>query len=188
MGRRRLALVYGTALGVLVVDQLTKQLVVDRLAGRAPVEVVGSVVRLRYTTNTGGAFSLLPGFPLFFALMAVTVVVAIVLYARRVANTAVLVTLGLVLGGALGNFTDRLLRGEGLLKGEVVDFIQVRPWPVFNVADSCITVGAVLLALIVGRAERPGLHGRSRSGGDGPEPTTAAHERDDPAAPPPAAG
>ncbi|HKE99988.1 MAG TPA: signal peptidase II [Actinomycetes bacterium] len=183
MRRRRLALVYGTALGVLAVDQLTKSLVVDRLAGRGPVEVLGSVVRLRYTTNTGGAFSLFPDFPLFFAFMAVAVAVAIALYARRVATTGVLLTLGLILGGALGNFTDRLLRGGTLLHGEVVDFIQVRPWPVFNVADSCITVGAVLLALVMGRVERPGR--RSRGAGEPePEAAAAAREHDDPGTPP----
>src|SRR4029453_7930108 len=137
----------------------------------------GSIVRLRYTTNTGGAFSLFPGFPLFFAFMALAVVVAIVLYAGRVATTAVLVTLGLVLGGALGNFTDRLLRGEGLLHGEVVDFIQIRPWPVFNVADSCITIGAVLLALVVGRTERrPGRRSGRRPGG-GPAGEQRRHPR-----------
>ena len=151
---RRLWLVYTIALGVLVADQVTKYLAVAHLAGRPPVRLVGSFVQLRYTTNTGGAFSLFAGFPLFFGIMAVVVMAAIVLYARRVTSPVTLATLGLLLGGALGNFADRLLRGDGLLDGEVVDFVDVGAWPVFNVADSCITVGAVLLALVTTRAER----------------------------------
>jgi signal peptidase II len=139
---------------VLVGDQVTKTLVVDHLAGRPPIRLIGSFVQLRYTTNTGGAFSLLTGFPWFFAVMAVVVMAAIVLYARRVGSGAVLVALGLLLGGALGNFIDRLWRGPGLLHGEVVDFIDVGSFPVFNVADSCVTVGAVLLALLMSRPAR----------------------------------
>jgi signal peptidase II len=154
MGRRRVALVYGTALVVLVLDQLTKWLVVERLAGREPVRLVGTFVQLRYTTNPGGAFSLLTGFPLFFGVMAVVVMVAIAVYARRTTSAPTLFTLGLLLGGALGNFVDRLLRGDGLLDGEVVDFVDVGSFPVFNVADSCISVGAVLLAVLLTMAER----------------------------------
>jgi signal peptidase II len=152
--RRRLALVYAIALAVLVLDQTTKWLVIERLAGRAPVDVIGTFVQLRYTTNPGGAFSLLTGFPLFFGLMAIGVIVAITVYARRITSGPTLFTLGLLLGGALGNFADRLLRGDGLLNGEVVDFVDVGSFPVFNVADSCITVGAILLAILLTKAER----------------------------------
>jgi signal peptidase II len=175
MGPRRLA-VYGTALVVLALDQVTKWLVVSQLADRPPVRVIGSFVRLRHTTNTGGAFSLFAGFPLFFAVMAVLVMLAIAVYARRVQSIAVLVTLGLLLGGALGNFADRLLRGDGLLNGEVVDFVDVGAWPVFNLADSCITVGAVLLALLMGRAGRePEPAGRPTP--DRPDPGTTPTSR-----------
>ena len=139
MGRRRFALVYATALAVLVLDQITKSLVVARLAGNPPFELLGSFVQLRYTTNTGGAFSLLAGFPLFFAIMAVVVMVAIAIYARRVESPWVLATLG-------------------LLHGEVVDFVDIGSFPVFNVADSAITVGAILLAVLVTFAEQPKEH------------------------------
>jgi signal peptidase II len=127
--KRALAL-YGTAAAVLALDQLTKHLVVSNLAGRPPVDLVGDVVQLRYTTNSGGAFSLLTGAPLFFGIMAMVII-----------------------GGALGNLTDRLLRGDALLRGEVVDFIKVGIWPVFNLADSCVVVGGILLAIFLGRAE-----------------------------------
>jgi len=183
MGRRRLALVYGTALAVLVADQITKSLVVARLGGNPPFELLGSFVRLRYTTNTGGAFSLLAGFPLFFAVMAVVVMVAISIYARRVDSPWVLATLGLLLGGAIGNFSDRLLRGPGLLHGEVIDFVDIGSFPVFNVADSAITIGAILLAILVTFADQPGPAGEAAgpagevTAGPGRDP---AGERDEP--------
>jgi signal peptidase II len=149
---RALAL-YGTAAAVLALDQLLKHLVVSNLAGRPPVDVIGSFVQLRYTTNSGGAFSLLTGAPLFFGIMAIVIVGGIIYASRRAQPLSLLVVLGLVLGGALGNLTDRLLRGDGLLRGEVVDFIKVGWWPVFNVADSCVVVGGILLAVFLGRAE-----------------------------------
>ena len=150
--RRALAL-YGTAAVVLALDQLSKQLVVANLAGRPPVDLIGDVVQLRYTTNSGGAFSLLTGAPLFFGIMAMVIIGGIVYASRRAQPLSMLVVLGLVLGGALGNLTDRLLRGDGLLRGEVVDFVKVGIWPVFNLADSCVVVGGILLALLLGRAE-----------------------------------
>jgi signal peptidase II len=151
-GRRALAL-YGTAAAVLALDQLLKQLVVSNLAGRPPVDLIGDVVQLRYTTNSGGAFSLFTGAPLFFGVMAIVIAGGIVYASRRTRPLGMLVVLGLILGGALGNLADRLFRGEGLLRGEVVDFVKVGIWPVFNLADSCVVVGGILLALFLGRAE-----------------------------------
>jgi signal peptidase II len=151
---RRMLALYGTAAAVLAVDQLTKQLVVANLAGRPPVDVIGEFVQLRYTTNSGGAFSLLTGAPLFFGIMAMVIIGGIVYASRRAQPLSLLVVLGLILGGALGNLADRLLRGDAFLQGEVVDFVRVGIWPVFNVADSCVVVGGILLALMLGRAER----------------------------------
>ena len=145
---------YGTAGAVLAVDQLIKHLVVSNLAGRPPVGVIGHFVELRYTTNSGGAFSLLTGAPLFFGVMAIVIIGGIVYASRRTQPLSMLVVLGLILGGALGNLADRLFRGDGLLRGEVVDFVKVGIWPVFNLADSCIVVGGLLLAIFLGRAER----------------------------------
>ena len=150
---RRMLALYGTAALVLALDQLTKHLVVTNLAGRPPVDLLDDVVQLRYTTNSGGAFSLLTGAPLFFGIMAIVIIGGIIYASRRAQPLSLLVVLGLVLGGALGNLTDRLLRGDGLLRGEVVDFIKVGWWPVFNVADSCVVVGGILLAVLLGRAE-----------------------------------
>jgi signal peptidase II len=151
---RRLLAVYGTAAAVLALDQLIKHLVVSNLAGGPPVDVIGSFVQLRYTTNSGGAFSLLTGAPLFFGVMAIVIIGGIVYASRRTQPLSMLVVLGLILGGALGNLSDRLFRDDGMLRGEVVDFVKVGIWPVFNLADSCIVVGGLLLAIFLGRAER----------------------------------
>jgi signal peptidase II len=151
----RLLAMYGTAAVVLGADQLTKYLVVRNLAGEPPVRIIGSVVELRYATNSGGAFSLLTGAPLFFALTAVAVIGGILYAGRRARGLPVQLALGLLLGGAVGNLLDRLLRGDQPLRGEVVDFIKIGWWPVFNLADSCIVIGGLLLAFLLSRAERP---------------------------------
>jgi signal peptidase II len=150
----RLALVYGIAALIVAVDQLTKLVVVRTLAGRPPLRLVGSFVDLRYTTNSGGAFSLFTGAPYFFAVMATLVTLVIMWSARRARGLPVLTALGLLLGGAMGNLADRLFRGDAPLRGEVVDFVRVGPWPVFNLADSCVVIGGLLLAFLLGRAEQ----------------------------------
>jgi signal peptidase II len=170
---RALAL-YGTAAAVLALDQLLKHLVVSNLAGRRPVDVIGDFVQLRYTTNSGGAFSLLTGAPLFFGIMAMVIIGGIIYASRRAQPLSLLVVLGLILGGALGNLTDRLLRGEALLRGEVVDFVKVGIWPVFNLADSCVVVGGILLALLMGRAERDQEQRRDQDPDQAPADTDRA--------------
>jgi signal peptidase II len=143
-GRRSAVLLLGTGLVVLLLDQATKALAVARLAD-APIEVIPGVLTLRYTTNTGGAFSMFTDAPWFFAAASIAVCVAIVVFAFRPRPPVQALALGLVLGGALGNLADRTLRGPGL-SGEVVDFIDVSIWPVFNLADSALVVGAIVLA------------------------------------------
>jgi signal peptidase II len=161
--RVRLLAMYGTAALVVAADQGSKALVIRTLAGRGPLHLVGSFVELRYQTNSGGAFSLFPGAPLFFALMAMVIIGGLVYAGSRVRGVAVLLTLGLLLGGAVGNLLDRALRGDLPLRGEVVDFVKVGRWPVFNLADSCITVGGLLLAFLLSRGERDR---RQRGDGD----------------------
>ena len=152
----RLAALYGTAVLVVGVDQLVKHVVVRELAGRPPVRLIGDFLQFRYATNSGGAFSLLTGAPVFFALMAIAVIGGILYASRRARGLPVALALGLLLGGAVGNLLDRLLRADQPLRGEVVDFVKVGPWPVFNLADSCIVVGGILLALLLGQRERSG--------------------------------
>ncbi len=156
MRRRGAAVLFGAAACVYLLDRATKVWAERRLPGR-PIEVVSGVLTLRFTTNSGGAFSLGERSPWVFVVATVVVsglIVAIAFHRRRPLASA---ALGLVLGGALGNLTDRVVRGPRL-SGRVVDFVDLHVWPVFNVADSAIVVGAIILAatgFAVGRTRRP---------------------------------
>ncbi len=141
------------AAATYALDRATKAWAQDRLAGRAPITVIPGVLDLRYTTNSGGAFGLGQSAWWIFAFATIGVTIAIVVAAPRVRRVHTAVALGLVLGGALGNLTDRLLHGDVPLRGYVIDFIDFRVWPVFNVADSAIVVGAVLLAVFSARSQ-----------------------------------
>ena len=143
--RRRGALWLFSAAGlVFALDRFTKVWAEQRLPGD-PVQVIPGVLTFRFATNPGGAFSLGQDVPWFFATATVVVSVLIVATAFRHTKTITALALGLVLGGALGNLTDRITRGEGFT-GHVVDFIDLQIWPVFNIADAAIVTGAVLLA------------------------------------------
>jgi signal peptidase II len=158
-GVRSAAWLFGSAATVYLIDRLTKLWAERALEGRPPIELLPGV-RLSFTTNPGGAFSLGGGAPLLFVTATVIVSALIVATAARHERVHTSVSLGLVLGGALGNLTDRILRGPGF-RGHVVDFIDVGPWPVFNVADSAIVVGAILLAWTGLRARREPADGSS---------------------------
>jgi len=150
-----------TAALVLIVDQLTKWWVVNHLD--EPLHVVWTL-RLVRAYNTGTAFSLGAGWGPFIGILAVVVVVLLVRLGRTVVSPVGAVALGLVLGGALGNLLDRVLRdGTGFLHGAVVDFIDLRWWPIFNVADSAIVVGGLLLVLS-GFGRPASRHSRPASG------------------------
>ena len=143
---RLAALLYGTAAALYGLDRLTKWLAEEHLAGRPPIQVIPKVLQLRYTTNPGGAFGLFGGLTWLFVLVSVVVILVVLLASRDLPGRLSGVALGLVLAGAVGNLTDRLIRGPGF-SGEVVDFIDFHVWPVFNLADSAIVVGALLLLL-----------------------------------------
>lgn len=140
------ALPLAVAAGIVVVDQLTKVWAVSALSD-GPVHVVGSLLQLRLTRNPGGAFSLLTNLTPVLAVLAVVMVAYILRTTRRTTDVVMAYSLALVLGGAVGNLVDRLVRSPGFLRGEVVDFIKVPNWPTFNVADSAITVGVILIAI-----------------------------------------
>lgn len=154
---RGAVILFGTAAGVFVLDRVTK-LWAERALADHPIDVITGVLTLRFTTNSGGAFSLGQSAPWFFAAATVAVSALIVITAFRARSVLASVALGLVLGGALGNLVDRVIRGPGL-RGHVVDFIDLHVWPVFNVADSAIVIGAVLLAWSSFRDD----HARTRS-------------------------
>ena len=131
---------------VVVLDQLTKIWAVAALSD-GPVGVIGTLLQFRLTRNPGGAFSLLTGLTPVLAVLAGVMVVYIVRTTRRTSDAVMAYSLGLVLGGAVGNLVDRLVRSPGVLRGEVVDFIKVPNWPTFNIADCAITVGVILIAI-----------------------------------------
>jgi signal peptidase II len=144
---------YVSAAGVYAVDRATKIWAEGALAGRPPIDVIPGVLSFTYTTNSGGAFGLGRSAPWVFATATVAVSIVIVVMSFRMTRVAVSVALGLILGGALGNLTDRALNGPGL-SGHVTDFVDLHVWPVFNLADSAIVAGAILLAISTGRRER----------------------------------
>lgn len=149
----RLGTVACLAAVVLAVDQLTKHWALNRLSDGSIIEVVGSL-QFRLTFNTGTAFSLGSGRNLgpYIAVLAL-VVVGWLLWSGHSASRPGAVAAGLVAGGAVGNLVDRALRAgpwgtdAGFMGGAVVDFIDLQWWPVFNVADAGIVLGA--LALVV---------------------------------------
>jgi signal peptidase II len=145
---------YATAAVAYALDRVTKVWVEAALAGRAPIEIVPGVLSFNYTTNSGGAFGLGRSAPWLFAGATVLVSVVIVSVSFRLDRRPLALALGLILGGALGNLTDRILNGSGL-SGYVIDFIDLQVWPVFNLADASIVVGAILLALSSARREEP---------------------------------
>ena len=133
---------------VLILDVVTKILVVAELEGRRTLEVLGGQLLIRVTRNSGAAFSFAEGYTIVFTAVAIVVVVVIVRISRRLRSPAWAVSLGLLLGGATGNLVDRLLRSPGPGRGAVVDFLDFQVWPSFNVADSGIVVGGLLAVLL----------------------------------------
>jgi signal peptidase II len=138
------------AAAVVAVDHVTKWWAQHELVSR-DIDLIGSL-RLHLTYNTGAAFSLGSRFAPIIALLAVVVVVALLGFGRALRATLPILAVGAIVGGAVGNLLDRLLReGDGFLGGGVVDFIDLQWWPVFNVADIAITLGAIGLALTASR-------------------------------------
>ena len=141
------------ALVVIGLDQMTKYLVVRDLTPGVPVSLIDGVLQLRLTRNPGAAFSMATGMTWIFTLIACAVSVVIVRVARRLGSVVWAVALGLLLGGALGNLTDRLFRAPGIGRGHVVDFIEYlkfpfASFPVFNVADCSVVTAAALIGLL----------------------------------------
>ncbi|HXC85371.1 MAG TPA: signal peptidase II [Trebonia sp.] len=147
--RRRVWVLLGIAVFVLAADAITKALVVVHLRPGEPVHVLGNVLMLNLLRNSGAAFSVGTGNTIVFTAIAAVVVVYIVRTARNLRSLGWAITLGLLLGGALGNLSDRIFRAPGLFRGDVVDWIELtRYWPVFNVADSAIVCGGILTVLL----------------------------------------
>ncbi|MBM3672423.1 MAG: signal peptidase II [Actinobacteria bacterium] len=147
VARPRWQLSAAIVVGILAVDQLTKAWAVSELED-GPISIIGDDVELHLTYNSGGAFSLFRGFTPLLAVLAIVIAVVLVRSVRQTQDRWTLVALSLVLAGALGNLADRAFRPPSFLSGKVVDFVSVGSFPTFNVADSAITIGAILLVIL----------------------------------------
>ena len=137
---------------IVVVDQLTKHWALNRLSGGRTIDLVGSL-RFNLAFNKGMAFSQATGAGPIIGALAFVVIIVVVLWMRRTAQGLAALAAGLIVGGAMGNLIDRMFRGDAWLRGAVVDFIDLQWWPVFNIADSAISIGAVLMIVASVRAK-----------------------------------
>lgn len=138
---------------IVVVDQLTKHWALNRLSGGRTIDIVGSL-RFNLAYNKGMAFSQATGAGPIIGALAFVIVIAVVLWMRHSATGVAALASSMIVGGAVGNLVDRLFRNDAWFRGAVVDFIDLQWFPVFNVADSCITVGAVLMVIASLRANK----------------------------------
>ncbi len=173
--RRAVIIMIAVALVALIIDLIAKQLVVQHLREGEPVRWLGGAVYLNYIRNPGAAFSFGTGITWIFPLITIAVIAAIAALSRTLRSVAWAVSFGLVLGGALGNLSDRLFRAPGPMRGHVVDFISLfssdgSHFAIFNTADTALTCGVVLALLLE-------LLGRHR---DGTHATSAATKADKP--------
>ncbi|MDY7543646.1 MULTISPECIES: signal peptidase II [unclassified Cryobacterium] len=172
-GRSSALIVLGlAALGVYALDQTAKFLVVSYLTEGSTVRVLGDVLQWHFVRNPGAAFSLATGMTWIFTIIAAAVVVFIVIFAGRIRSLAWALVFGLLLGGVLGNLTDRLFREPSFGLGHVVDFITT-PWlipAIYNVADASIVTSMVIFMILTIRGI--GLDGR-RSVREPAEPADA---------------
>ncbi len=138
-----------------LLDQLTKQLALSELTVGRPVEVIPGLLWWSLHFNPGAAFSMGTQFTVAISLLSVVVFAALLLIvAPRVRSWLTAIAVGWLMAGVAGNLTDRLFREPGPLRGYVVDFIAVRGFAIFNVADMCITGAAILLIVWSIRSER----------------------------------
>lgn len=149
-GTRALIVLASVAIAAYALDQFSKFLVESNLTLGEQVRVLGDVLVLHFVKNPGAAFSLASGSTWIFSILAAVVTVVIVVFARKIRSVGWGVVFGLLLGGVLGNLTDRLFREPSFGLGHVVDFIST-PWmlpAIYNVADICIVTSMGLFILL----------------------------------------
>ena len=138
------------ALVVAIFDQATKALAVATLEDKPAISAIPHILNFRFARNSGAAFSMGESFTLIFTLISALVALAIIFFggrSRGINSTL----LSLVLGGVSGNLIDRFFRTPGFLHGHVVDWIELPHWPIFNIADSCVVVAALIYVLYSGK-------------------------------------
>ncbi len=154
-------LFWAVALTGLVLDVATKVIAVDQLDPRQPVRLLGGLLTLQLIRNPGAAFSSGERFTYVFSIAAILVLgFVLVRLAPRVGHPGWAVGLGLLVAGVSGNLVDRLFRAPGVLRGHVVDFLQLPHWPIFNVADMCIcgAAGSIVVLAVIKNVGVDGEH------------------------------
>lgn len=147
-GKRRMAVLFGVAMFAYALDLISKMIVVAKLEHHPPIEIIGDWLKFEAIRNAGAAFGFGEAFTVIFTMIAAAVIVVIARLARKLYSLPWAIALGLLLGGALGNLTDRIFRAPGVFEGAVVDFIAPKHFAVFNLADSAIVCGGILIVLL----------------------------------------
>ncbi|MFI2510246.1 signal peptidase II [Streptomyces sp. NPDC018972] len=154
-GKRRIAVLFAVAAFAYALDLISKMIVVAKLEHHEPIEIIGDWLRFEAIRNAGAAFGFGEAFTVIFTVIAAAVIVVIIRLARKLYSLPWAIALGLLLGGALGNLTDRIFRSPGVFEGAVVDFIAPKHFAVFNLADSAIVCGGILIVLLSFRGLDP---------------------------------
>ncbi|WP_069811825.1 signal peptidase II [Streptomyces sp. TP-A0874] len=154
-GVRRIGVLALVAAVAYALDLISKTIVVNVLEHRAAVQVVGDLLTFEVIRNAGAAFGMGEALTIVFTIIAATVIVVIARIARKLYSVPWAIALGMLLGGALGNLTDRIFRAPGVLEGAVVDFIAPKGFAVFNLADSAIVCGGILIVILSFRGLDP---------------------------------
>ncbi|MEU7583437.1 signal peptidase II [Streptomyces sp. NPDC041068] len=154
-GKRKIAVLFAVAAFAYALDLISKMIVVAKLEHHEPIDLIGDWLRLSAIRNAGAAFGFGEAFTVIFTCIAAAVIVVIARLARKLYSLPWAIALGMLLGGALGNLTDRLFRAPGVFEGAVVDFIAPKGFAVFNLADSAIVCGGILIVLLSFRGLDP---------------------------------
>lgn len=134
---------FATAWTIWLLDFATKVWALTSLSSE-PRKIIGNFLQFTLVHNSGAAFNFATGFAIAFSLLALAVVIAVIYFAPKITSRGWQISIGLLLGGVLGNLTDRIFREPAFLNGHVIDWIQIPHWPVFNIADSAICIAAVI--------------------------------------------
>ncbi|GAA2988531.1 signal peptidase II [Streptomyces fulvorobeus] len=147
-GKRKILVLFGVALFAYLLDLISKMIVVAKLEHQEPIEIFGDWLKFDAIRNAGAAFGFGEAFTIIFTFIAAAVIVVIARLARKLYSLPWAIALGMLLGGALGNLTDRIFRAPGVFEGAVVDFIAPAHFAVFNLADSAIVCGGILIVIL----------------------------------------
>ena len=147
---RRWRTLFSVAWCVWVVDLATKIWAVNTLSHRSNIKLLGSFFQLTFVRNSGAAFSFAEGATIFLSLFGIGVLALIFYFSPQITSKGWAVVLGLVMGGIIGNLVDRIFREPGLLRGHVIDWMQLPHWPIFNIADSAIVIAAFISMVLTG--------------------------------------